>query len=766
MMRITTMTIFLSVLSYAQRNYTVNGIVKDKDTGEIITGAIIKIKETAEINIQSNEYGFYSFSLPEGSYTMIISDNKHKEIIKEIQLYNTVKMDLNLEKDDKLIEEVFIRRPRNKSVTSTRSAAGAQVLDIESISKLPVLLGERDVVKVLQFLPGVSSQESSMGMSVRGGNPNQNLFLLDEAPVFNNYHLLGLFSIFNSDALRSVTFYKENIPSQYGGRLSSIVDVKMKEGNNQNFGVAGGIGLISSRITVEGPIQKGKSSFILSARRTYADFLINAMNKPQADEGEVQAKRNKLRLYFYDVNAKANYKINDKNTVYLSAYFGQDVLNFDSYKNNWGNKVGTLRWNSIISSKIFSNTSLISSSYSYKVNINNANDLAPLDINPTIRNWILKQDFSHYVSANHSLRYGFQSSYYYFSTPNLPQSVFSQFLRDPRSMWENAIYANDDYKITDKLLVNYGFRLSAVSNGQNNARSTSSEAPSANKTYINIEPRVMFNYEFNKYNKLRLSYNRNTQNIQTLNNDNNTITDINDVWINLRKPQLADQFNLGYTKKIASGYEFNADIYYKKLSNLVDYKDGVQMNVIDHVDDNLLFNGRGRSYGLEILAKKTTGKLTGWISYTLSKSERRIDGINNGEWYNARQDRTHDLSIVASYQLNPRWNFSGAFVYNSGNAATFPTGQYEVDGNTVLQYGKRNASRMPAYNRLDLNVTYEPQTTKRFKSSWSLGVYNIYAKKNPFLISFQLGINNQRNFRAVQTSLFTFLPNLSYNFKF
>ena len=746
-MRITTMAIFLSVLSYAQKNYTVNGIIKDKDTGELISGAVIKVKERPEISIETNEYGFYSLSLPENDYTLIITDPKHKIVSKAVHLYEAVKVNWDLEREDSLIEEVRLKK--NKSVASVRTKIGADVLDVESISKIPVFLGEKDIIKVIQFLPGVTSQEGKPGLSIRGGNPDQNLVLLDEAPIFNNSHLLGFFSTFNSDALRNVTLYKGNIPSQYGGRLSSVIDVKMKEGNNQEYNVNGGIGLISSRLSVEGPIQKGKSSFIISGRRTYADLFIPEQN------GE------KVKLYFYDLNAKANFQLNKNNSIHLSSYFGRDILAFEDFKNNWGNFAGTLRWSSIISNKLFSNTSFTYSNYDYRRNAQN-DDGSLTEVNPNIRNIGFKQDFTHYVGLKHTLRYGLQISQNYFSTRRLSETVKSDFLRTPRTMWENAVYINDDYKLNDKIFINYGLRASMLSSDRN-IRNSNSTVDNEAKSYFNLEPRVMVNYEFNKNNSINGGYNRNTQNIQTLSSFTDGLN--NDLWINVKKPQIADQVFLGYVRKFNGGYEFSTEVFYKKMSNLVDYRDGINVDILDDIEKNLVENGKGRAYGLEILAKKTSGRLTGWLSYTLSKSERRNDQINDGDWYNATQDKTHNLSIVANYKLTQKWTLSGAFVYSTGIAVSYPVGRYEIDNEVYLQYGKRNSSRMPASHRLDLNLTYEPNHNRRFKGSWSFGVYNVYGRNNPFDIAFERRKNDNVIY-AKQFSFLSVVPNVSYNFKF
>lgn len=748
MMRITTMAIFLSVFSYAQKNYSVNGIVKDQSTGEAISGAVITVKENPEISIQTNAYGFYSLTLPESDYTLIINYNRRKIDSKTIYLHESLKIDWALEKEESLIDEVVIKNQKKNPVT--KSKLGADILDIQSISKVPVFMGEKDIIKTLQFLPGISSSEGTPGFIVRGGSPDQNLILLDQAPVFNNSHLLGFFSNFNSDALRDVTVYKENMPSQYGGRLSSIVDVKMKDGNNQGYNVNGGIGLISSRLSVEGPLQKGKSSFMVSARRSYMDFLL---------KGEGSTSKDKL--YFYDFNAKGNYQINKNNSIYLSGYIGRDVMSFSDFKNNWGNIASSLRWNSILNSKLFSNTILTFSNYDYKTKLNNYKGEL-IEINPNIRNIGFKQDFTHYVDLKHTLNYGLQTSNYNFYTPKLSETVNSTFLRDPRKMWESALYINDEYKVTDKFFMNYGVRLSMLSTDNNKLQNN---PQNFKNNYFNLEPRLMLNYEFNHNNSIRLGYSRNTQNLQTLvNGDYSNFA--NDIWLNLKKPQVSDQVNLGYTKKFDGEYEINSGIFYKKMANLVDFKDGADVDILGDMESNLVYNGKGRSYGFELLAKKTKGRFTGWFSYTLSKSQRQNDEINNGNWYNATIDKTHNLSIVANYQLAKSWTISGAFVYSTGNAVTYPSGKYEVDGATYLQYGERNADRMPDYHRLDLNVTYEPQTTRRFKSSISFGVYNAYARKNPYSITFEEDRKNPNKIITRQTSLFSVVPNVTYNFKF
>ncbi|WP_326981510.1 TonB-dependent receptor [Chryseobacterium sp. MYb264] len=759
MIRLTTMAIFLSVFSYAQSTYSINGVVKDKDSGELISGAVITVKEVPEISIKTNEYGFYSLSLPENDYTLIINYSKHHEISKEVHLDATKRMDWDLYKDNETtIKEVVINNKKRSNTVSARNKMGAEVLDVQGLSKIPMLLGERDIIKTMQFLPGITSREGNSGFSVRGGNGDQNLILLDEAPVINNSHLLGFLSTFNSDVLKDVSIYKGNIPSQYGGRLSSVVDVKMKDGNNQKFGVNGGISTIGARMSVEGPIQKGKSSFIVSARRSFMELY---MGDNQNEDGSEQKKTSQDKLYFYDLNAKLNFQINKNNSIYLSGYMGRDVIKFDNAQNNWGNKVGSLSWNSIISDKLFSKTSLIFSNYDYRISLD-----APtvkFDVNPNIKDLMLKQDFTHFINPKHSLKYGFQISNYYFDTKNISKDIESPFLNTSRSMWENAVYINDDYKITDKLSVNYGLRASAYQ-----SKSKGKEKfQEIGKTNVFIEPRVMATYELNNSNSFNASYSRNSQGIQTLSSGDGT--QLNDIWINLAKPQVSDQVNLGYVKKFKKGYELSADVYYRKMKNIADYKDGVDVNnALYEADfqDNLLFGGIGRAYGLEFMAKKTSGKFTGWLAYSLSKSERKINGINNGDWYNSTFDKTHNLSIVTNYELSPRWTLSGAFVYATGNAATFPIAKYNLDGQTMLEYGERNSSRMPAYHRLDLNATYEFKNTGRFKAALTFGIYNVYGRSNPYMLNFEADQKNPGKINVVQEVLFRSLPSIGLNFKF
>lgn len=760
----------LSSWAMAQQKYQVSGTVKDQKNGELLIGVNVKVAEDPSINVIANEYGFYSLSLPEGNYKVIISYPGYKDFEQQITVNQNTKLDLPLspqEQISKAIDEVVITGiKKDKNLTSAQM--GSETLNIKNIEKLPVLFGEKDVMKTIQLLPGIKSNgEGSSGFSVRGGATDQNLILLDEAPVYNASHLLGFFSTFNSDALKDASIIKGNSPAQYGGRLSSVMDVKMKDGNNKDYNINGGIGLISSRLSVEGPIQKEKSSFIVSGRRTYADLFLKT---------SPEYKDNKL--YFYDLNLKANYQINENNRLYLSGYFGRDVLGLgNTFSTDWGNTTATLRWNSILNSKLFSNTSFIYSNYDYKISLR-SNDNT-FGLNSKIQDWNLKQDFTWFAGNKHSVRFGLQSIYHTITPSSASGTSVSSYPRNPRKSWENALYINDDFKATEALTINYGARLSMFSilggdtfNTYENGVLTDSqflEKGKFGKTYVNIEPRVSANYRINEVSSVKGAYSRNTQNLHLLSNSNSG--NPTDQWIGSSytvKPEIADQISLGYSRNFNNNnYELNAEIYYKSMQNQIDFKNGAQItfDTAADVESELLF-GKGRAYGLELIAKKKSGKLTGWISYTLSKTERKIDGINNNEWYNARMDKTHDLSVVATYQLNPKWSFSGLFVYSTGNAVTFPTGKYELNGQTVFQYSNRNADRMPAYHRMDFSATYEPESNKRFRGSWTFGIYNIYGRQNAYTIMFEDNPDNPGTTRTMQTSLFRWVPNITYNFKF
>ena len=748
----------------AQEKTTVNGTVKDKLSGESIMGAVIKIDQLASIVVTSNEYGFFAISLPKGKYDLRISYVGYEEKRIPIDLNESMSIPVFIESKNQLADVVV--ESKRKDDNLIKDQMGTETLNMKSISRVPVLFGEKDVLKTIQLLPGVKSAgEGNSGFYVRGGASDQNLILLDEAPVYNASHLLGFFSTFNSDAIKDATLIKGNGPAQYGGRLSSVLDVKMKEGNNKNYIVNGGLGLISSRLSIEGPIQEDKSSFILSGRRTYADVFLKATDKFKDNI-----------LYFYDFNAKANYKVDDKNRIYFSGYFGRDELGLGtSFGINWGNKTGTIRWNRVISNKLFLNTSFIYSDYNYDVNLKNGE--TKFNVNSNIKDVNIKQDYTYYFNPKNTIRFGFNSILHSITPSIFTGTVNNSINKVGRNGLENAIYFNNNFKANQKLTFDYGLRVSAYSimggdiynlyNGNEKTSSILLEKNAFGKTYFNLEPRITGNYRINELSSVKLAYARNVQHLHLLSNA--TASSPSDQWIgdsyNI-KPELADQTSIGYTRNFKNNtYELGAELYYKDMQNQLDYKDGTNINTIADVESALLY-GIGRAYGFELLAKKKIGLVSGWISYTLSKSERKIEGINGGDWYNAKQDRTHDISIVSIVELNSKWSVSGVFVYYTGNAVTYPTGKYSFEGQTIYQYAKRNANRMPTYHRFDISVTYENKTRKKRETSWNFSLYNVYGRENAYRISFQDDPLDKTKTQIVQTALFRWVPSITYNFKF
>lgn len=757
-------TLLWTVAIQAQEYFTVSGTIKDEKTGETLIGASISLQNSPATGTTTNEYGFYSLQLPKGSQSVVITYVGYNTFVATLDMVKSTV--LNVEMDDSvLLNEVVITGERQDD-NLTKPEMGVEKLNMADIAKIPVLFGEKDVLKTIQLLPGIKSTgEGSSGFSVRGGATDQNLILLDEAPVYNASHLLGFFSTFNSDAIKDATIIKGNSPAQYGGRLSSVLDVKMKEGNYKDYAVSGGLGLISSKINIEGPIQNEKSSFIISGRRTYADLFLK-LTEDFKDS----------KLYFYDLNAKANYKINDKNRVFLSGYFGRDVLGFgDNLGIDWGNATGTLRWNSILNEKLFSNTSLIYSNYDYNIGITSGD--TEFNINSNIKDWNLKQDFSYFANPKNSMRFGLQAIHHTITPSSFSGSVNSNEPQVGRKAWENAIYLNNVYKPNEKWSIDYGMRASAYTimggdtyNIYENGLKTDSvvlASGEVGKTYFTVEPRLTLNYRLSETKSLKAGYARNAQHLHLLSNSSSG--NPTDQWIGNSyniKPELADQISVGYSQNFKdNAYEFGIETYYKSMQNQVDYKDGADLLTSGDVESELLF-GKGRAYGVEVIMKKKSGNFTGWVSYTLSKAERKIDGINNNEWYNARQDRTHDVSVVGSYQLNKKWSLSGVFVYNTGNAVTFPTGKYNLNGNTIYQYGSRNADRMPANHRLDISATYDFEKKGKYESSLNFGIYNVYGRENAYTITFRDNEDDPSKTEAVQTSLFKWVPSVSYNFKF
>lgn len=760
--------LLLSPSLMAQVRHTLSGYIRDGKSGENLIGATIRVKDKPDQGAVANEYGFYSLTLPEGDYTFIASSLGFANKELNISLKKDVKQDITLGTEGKELQEVQVTaRAKDENVRSAQM--GVEKLNMKEVNMIPVLFGERDLLKAVQYLPGVKSAgEGNSGFFVRGGSADQNLILLDEALVYNPSHLLGFFSTFNSDAIKDATLYKGNMPAQYGGRLSSAMDIKMKDGNDQSYHVNGGIGLISSRLSVEGPIVKDKGSFLVSGRRTYADLFLKL---------SPDSSINRNQLYFYDLNLKASYKLGDNDRVFLSGYFGRDKLGLaDLFGFTWGNSTGTLRWNHVFGPRFFSNTSVIYNDYQYDVNLS-VNTLEG-KIQSRIRDWSFKEELSFFPNSKNSLRAGLNVVHHSilpglfsgdFTLPDIPEA----------ESWEEAIFVQNSWKANPRLNVDYGFRLSAF-------QAMGGDAPYYNldesgaiidtmrygageiaKAYFVPEPRVSASYRLNDQSSIKAAYARNAQFLHLL--STSAASNPTDKWVpsnNVIKPEIADQVSIGYFRNFADNkFEFSVETYYKHMQNQIDYKDGANVLSNEPLEPQLLF-GIGRAYGLEFLLRKRVGKFTGWVSYTLSRSERQIDGINHDSWYAARQDRTHDISLVGIYQFNERLNFSATFVYYTGNAVSFPAGKYEVDNRVIFYYTERNGYRMPAYNRLDLSATYQFKPKKNFSSELAFGLYNAYGRQNAYAITFREDPDDASRTQAVQTALFRWVPSVSYNFKF
>ena len=760
-----------TLTALTQVRHTVSGTITDKASGEVLIGATVVLLERPGSGAISNSYGFYSLTAPQGNYTLVISFAGYQPDTIKIKLSRNIEFQAHLSIESAELQGVVVS-VRNKYSNVASALMGVQNLSIKEMNNVPVLFGEKDILKTLQLLPGIKSAgDGSSGIFIRGGSSDQNLILLDEAVVYNPSHLLGFFSTFNSDAIKDVTVYKGGMPAEYGGRLSSVLDIKMNDGNNQAFVGSGGLGLISSRLNLEGPIVKDNGSFTISARRTYADLFLKLSKDTNV---------NRNSLYFYDLNAKANYRINDKNRVYLSGYFGRDVLSFsNTFGIQWGNSTGTARWNHIYSSRLFSNTSLIYSNYNYVININSSNN--NINLVSQIRDFSLKEDFQYYISPSSTLKFGLDIIHHTFSPGIIDASLSSSFnsLNLPKKYdLENAAYISHEWSPLKKLNIIYGMRFSAFSIlGPGNFYTYDSSGNTSNtatyssgkivKTYFNPEPRFSASWVLNPNSSVKFSYTRNVQYLHLL--SNSTAGNPTDLWIpssNNVKPGIADQESAGYFRNFEDNkYEFSSEIYYKGMQNQIDYKNGAQLVANENVESQLLY-GKGRAYGWEVFLKKKEGKFTGWLSYTLSRTELQINGINEGNSYPAKQDITHDVSLVGIYKASKKWTLSATWVYNTGNAVTFPNGKYEMNGQIVFYYTQRNGYRMPPYHRLDLAATLETKKRKKWESSWTFSVYNAYDRANAYAIIFQKDSDNPSLTQAVQYSLFKIVPSVTYNFKF
>lgn len=767
----TVIILFTSIAAFSQKKYVFSGKIYSEGDNTPLAGVAIAAKEHTQSAGFSDAAGSFSLQLPSGEYSIIFKllgyDTKHLKI----RIDKDLSQDIVLTKDIVSLKEIEVLAVKSDDNVK-RVQSGVEKLEIESMNKIPVLFGERDILKTIQLLPGVQTAgEGNIGFYVRGGSSDQNLILLDNATVYNPSHLFGFFSTFNSDAVDNMTIYKGSMPAQYGGRLSSTLDVSMRDGDLKNYHMNGGIGLISSRLTLEGPIQKEKSSFIVSARRTYADALARTVGVEQV-KGST--------LYFYDLNAKLTYALSNKDKLTLTAYHGKDKLGLDQIATmDWGNTIAALKWNHIFDSKKVSTTTLSYTDYKYNVSV----DLTTgLNVMSRIRDINFNQDFVFYPNEKNLIRFGFNSIYHQIVPGELVSKDPSQLKVSPyahRYSWENTLYASNDMKLSDKLEFSYGVRLSSFSvlggsdyytfneEDQSIKDTIATKRGEFLKTYWSIEPRLSVAYQLNESSSIKAAYALTRQNLHLLTTSN--MSSPIDRWISNTdyiKPEVANQVSLGYFRNFQNNiFEFSAEVYYKDLKNQIDYKDGADVRAKEVIETELLF-GKGRAYGLELFLKKKYGRFNGWVGYTLSRSERKIDKINDGKWYAANQDRTHDISAVGIYELSKKWTLSATWVFATGSPMTFPSGKYVIDGHAIYYYEGRNHYRAPSYHRLDLGAMCVLKKTKKYTSELSFGLYNAYARKNPYMFGFRQNEDDRSASESYMIYLFSVVPSISWNFKF
>ena len=777
--------IFFSFSTLQAQEYTISGFVRDVENGETLIGSFVYLSENGASTV-SNEYGFYSITVEKGTYILHGTYLGYKDNIQTITLDQNRTINLDLTPDANTLEEVVVTAEEvDRNVRSLEMSVNK--LDINTLQKLPTLLGETEILRGIQLLPGVTSVgEGAAGFNVRGGSIDQNLVLLDEAPVYNSSHLFGFFSVFNPDAVKDVKLYKGGIPARFGGRLSSILDVRMKEGNNKQLEVNGGIGTIFSRLSVEAPIVKDKSSFVIAGRRSYIDVL--AAPFLNDDTGNPV-------LNFYDLTLKSNYKFSDKDQIFLSGYFGRDNFGFGSSAGfNWGNQTGTFRWNHLFSDKLFANLTTYFSNYDYQINFGDSTQDS-FDWSAHIKNYSIKPEFSWYIKPNNILRFGGQSIYYIFEPANaisVSNDVITDISTSAQFSLESNVFLENEITLFDRFEINYGIRLSHFAYlGGRNVYSfgevplgevrpltdiTVAEDGEIIEDFINLEPRFSLKLDLNNKSSFKASYNRTAQYIHLL--SNTTASTPVDIWTpatNNIKPAMADQVAVGYFRNFKENtYEFSGELYYKKMTGLIDYIDGADLILNEFVEGQIL-EGQGRAYGAELMIKKTKGKFSGWLSYTLARSERLVEGINNNDWYPSRFDQTHNLSLTTFYELTNRITLSANFVYNTGTPTTFANSGYYQQGYFIPNNDNdvRNNIRIPDYHRLDFALTLDPKPGKRkWKGQWVFGIYNIYSRRNPFSIYFRQSPERVNPGQAVNTEAIklsvigNFIPSISYNFKF
>ncbi len=757
-------------LSLFAQNYKVSGTVTDAKTMELLIGVTIIPQNNATRGAVTDNKGRYTLTLPKGRHVLTVHylgyDSKEVAITLSSK---DIKQDIELSQGSLQLDEVVVTSKR-PDANVTDAQTGVTQMEVLQLNKLPVLMGERDVIKSLELMPGVKSAgEGSTGFFVRGGTADQNLIMLDNVSVYNASHLMGFFSTFNSDVLRDVALYKGPIPAQYGERLSAVLDVQQRTGNMQEYDVSGGIGLISSKLNFEGPIQKGKSSFLIGARRTYADALARASGAEDAQNAS---------LYFYDLNAKLNFILTDRDQLSISGYMGRDKMSLRNLAEmSWGNAFANAKWTRNVNERLLSSTSLMYNQYTYDFFMDMG---MQMDGGAKVKDYGLKQEFQYKASERSNWRFGLQSTWHDLAPGNfnlVSEETNSVDLHHRRS-WENGLYASNQLKLGDRFEVLYGLRLSvfsAMGDGEYYTLNEQKEVIDSTwysggkfvKTYVNLEPRLSAVYKLDDASSIKASYSRTTQNMHLL-----TFVAQGtpfDRWTsssNNIKPQIADQFTLGYFRNFGNNtYEFSVEVYYKNMRNQIDYKDHANVFDYDAVETELLF-GKGRAYGLEVMLKKRVGRFNGWLAYTLSKSEKKIDGINQNRWYDAYQDRTHDISLVGIYELTRKWTLSAAWVYYTGNAISYPSGKYRIDGKDVMYYAERNGYRAPAYHRLDLGATLQLKKTRKYESELAFSLYNAYGRRNAYMIQFKTNEDDPSKTSAYRYALFTYVPSVSWNFKF
>jgi hypothetical protein len=763
--------------------------VKDGASGETLIGATVYVNDLQAGTI-TNTFGFYSLTLPSGTHTIEYRYISYGTITRELELNANLRIDIELGEEIQQIDEVVIIGERlDRNITSTEMSVNK--LDIKVIQRIPAFLGEVDVIKSIQLLPGVSTVgEGASGFNVRGGSVGQNLVLLDDAPVYNSSHLLGFFSVFNPDAVKDVKLYKGGVPAKYGGRISSILDIQMKEGNLKKFGIQGGVGTIFSRLTVEAPIIKDKASFILAGRRSYADVLA----KPFTDVLDDGAALN-----FWDLTAKMNYNINQRNRIYLSGYWGRDVFLFDENQGfSWGNRTGTLRWNHLFNDKLFFNLTSVFSDYTYELAFGE-NDLDKFEWDSRIRTTTLKPEFTYYANTSNEISFGGELSYYRFDPANavgVSSGETSDISIDSKYSYEFAAYVGNNQTISPKFSMEYGLRFSyfmyvgpgnvyefeETSPGQRDRVTSIEEVDDGEliADYNFFEPRISMKYQLTPSSSIKASYNFMTQYIHLI--SNTTASNPLDVWTpstNNIKPETGNQFVLGYFKNLRNNeYEASAEVYYRATEDQIEYIDGADLLINQFLEADLE-SGIGRAYGLELSLRKNSGRLTGWFSYTLGRSELKVEGINRGDWYPTRFDQTHNISVTGNYEINDRWSLSSNFSYITGTPTTFPTSRFEMQYYVVPHNvnDSRNNIRIENYHRLDISATWKGKKVKKGKDRknedyWVFGVYNLYGRENPFSVYFSQGtdrpvIGEPIPTRGTKVAIIgSIIPAISYNFKF